>query len=94
MLSETMSRFIRIALNIDGAAPDPPAIKDSMRPGSKAEAETEAGLRKLLSGRELTTLDWLNMTGVEFDSEADLYRYLQKLYDYLFRGAEELPEIP
>lgn len=94
MLSDTMSKFIRIALNVDGAAADPPAIKDSMRPGSASEAETEAGLRELLRTRELTTLDWLRMTHVEFDSEDELYSYLQKMYDYLFRGSEELPEIP
>jgi hypothetical protein len=94
MLSDTMSKFIRIALNVDGAAADPPAIKGSMRPGSASEAETEAGLRELLQTRELTTLDWIRMTHVDFASEDDLYSYLQKLYDYLFRGSEELPEIP
>jgi hypothetical protein len=34
------------------------------------------------------------MTHVEFDSEEDLYSYLQKMCGYLFRGSEELPEIP
>jgi hypothetical protein len=94
MISDTMSKFIRIALNINGAAPDPPAIRDSMRRGSRAEAETKEGLRELVRTRELTTLDWLNMTDVEFQSEDELYDYLQKMYDYLFRGSKELPEIP
>ena len=94
MISDSMSKFIRIALNINGAAPDPPAIRDSVRRGSRAEAETEEGLRELLMTRELTTLDWLELTDVEFDSEDELYDYLQKLYDYLYRGSEVLPEIP
>ena len=34
------------------------------------------------------------MTHVDFDSEEELYSYLQKMYDYLFRGSEELPELP
>jgi hypothetical protein len=94
MLTEKMENFISVTLSVDGAAPDPPAIKDSMRGSSKGRAEVEAGLRELLRTRELTTLDWVKMTHVEFDAEEELYAYLQKMYDYLFRGAEELPEIP
>jgi hypothetical protein len=94
MLSETMRNFITIGLSIDGGAPYPATLKNSWRKGSSAEAEIEEGLRELLGTRELTTLDWLNMTDVEFESEDELYSYLQKLYDYLFRGSEVLPEIP
>jgi hypothetical protein len=89
-----MRTFISIALNINGAAPDPPAIKGSLRGSSVHRAEVEAGLRQILATRELTTLDWIKMTHVDFDSEDELYSYLQKMYDYLFRGSEELPEIP
>jgi hypothetical protein len=94
MLSEATSSFIRIALHIDGMAPYPASIKRGWRGESKDKADVEAGLRELLRTRELTTLDWLNMTGVEFDSEDELYSYLQKLCDYLFHGSQELPEIP
>jgi hypothetical protein len=94
MLSDKISGFISATLNIDGAAPDPPAIKDSLRGSSTGRAEVEAGLREILRTRELTTLDWIKMTHVDFDSEEELYSYLQKMYDYLFRGSEELPEIP
>jgi hypothetical protein len=89
-----MRDFIGIALSVDGGAADPPAIRNSMRNGSKAYAEVEAGLRELLRTREITTRDWIKMTYVAFDSEEELYGYLQKMYDYLFHGAEELPEIP
>jgi hypothetical protein len=94
MISEALDKFISVGLHVDGAAPDPPVLRSSMRSGSTAQAEVEAGLLELLSTRELTTLDWLNMTGVEFDSEDHLYDYVQKVYDYVFRGSEELPEIP
>jgi hypothetical protein len=94
LLSEKMTNFISTVLNVDGAAPDPPAIRASLRGISAARTEVEGGLRELLRMRELTTLDWIRMTHIEFDDEAELYIYLQKLYDYLFRDAKELPEIP
>jgi hypothetical protein len=94
MLDERMRGFISATLNIEGAAPYPSAIKDSLRGNSAIRAQIEAGLQDLLKTRELTTLDWIKMTYVDFASEDDLYSYLQKLYDYLFRGSEELPEIP
>ena len=94
MLSKAMEQFIGITLSIDGAAADPPAIKNSMRSGSKAYSDVDAGLRELLRTRELTARDWVKMTHVAFGSEEELYGYLQKMYDYIFLGAEELPEIP
>jgi hypothetical protein len=94
MLNESTNNFISIGLSIASGAPYPPAIKNSMRSGSTAQAETKAGLQQLLKTRELTTLDWLNMTGVEFDSEDHLYDYVQKVYDYVFCGSEEFPELP
>jgi hypothetical protein len=90
-----MKDFINVALSIDGPAPYPSSIKNSLHNGSELHrAAVRKELQELLETHELTTLDWLNMTDVEFDSEDGLYRYLQKLYDYLFCGAEELPEIP
>jgi len=95
MLSEAMTDFISIALGIDGGAPYPSSIRSSLNGGSEQHRiAVEAGLRELIKSRELTTLDWIKMTHVDFASEDELYSYLQKLYDYLFRGAEELPEIP
>jgi hypothetical protein len=94
MLNESTNSFINIGLSIASGAPHPPAIKNSMRGGSTAQAEVKTGLRQLLKTRELTTLDWLHMTGVEFDSEDHLYDYVQKVYEHVFCGAEEFPELP
>jgi hypothetical protein len=94
MLSEAMSRFISIALHVEGLAPYPEQIQGAWRADSPGKSDVEAGLRELLQTRELTAADWVKMTDVEFDSDDDLYRYLQKLYDYLFSGAEDPPQIP
>jgi hypothetical protein len=94
MLNEYTNRFISIALSIASGAPYPPAIKNSLRSGSTAQAEVKAGMQQLLETRELSTLDWLKMTGVEFESEDHLYDYVQKMYDFVFCGSEEFPEIP
>jgi hypothetical protein len=95
VLSRTLTDFIRIALSVDGGAADPDSIKGTWRSGpNPARDEVEAGLRELIRTRELTIRDYDEMTGVDFESEEALYEYLQKLYDYLFRGSEEVPEIP
>jgi hypothetical protein len=94
MPSEAMTRFISVALHVDGLAAYPERIKATWRGDSSDKVEVEAGLRELLQTRGLTTVDWLNMTDVEFGSEDELYRYVQTLYDYLFGGADEPPRIP
>jgi hypothetical protein len=93
LLSDTVLKYIRVALSADGGADDPPALKE-ITLESSTRHEVEAGLRELLRTRELTALDWENLNYVAFDSEDDLYRYLQKVYDYIFRDAEEAPELP
>jgi hypothetical protein len=94
MINEATKSFIRVALNISSGDIYPPAVKNSMRKGSKAEAETEEGLRELLRTRELSTLDYAKMTYVDFNSEEELYSYLQEVYDYVFRGAADFPALP
>ena len=87
-----MLKYIRVALAVDGAD-DPAGLKHATLASSTRD-EVDAGLRELLATRELSTLDWMRMNYVAFDSEDDLYRYLQKVYDYIFRDAEEAPELP
>jgi hypothetical protein len=95
VISQSMKDFIEGALNVDGAASDPPVIKN-VAEHSRAtfRNDIESGLRELLTTYELTTRDWDEKTGAGFNSEAELYDYLRKMYDYLFRGSEELPVIP
>jgi hypothetical protein len=93
LLSETMVKYIGVALSADGAGDNPPLLK-RITLGSATRDEVEAGLQELLRTRDLTILDWENLNYVAFDSEDDLYRYLQKVYDYIFRDAEEAPELP
>jgi hypothetical protein len=94
MINETTKSFIRVALNISSGDIYPPAVKNSMRKGSRAEAETQEGLRELLRTRELSTVDYANMTHVEFDSEEELYSYLQNVYNYVFLGTTDFPNLP
>jgi hypothetical protein len=94
MVSDTMSRFIRIALSINGAAPKSADYKGLDAQRIEYRGRDQKGLHELLRTREITTLDWLRMIDVQFDSDDELYSYLQKLYDYLFNIADELPEIP
>jgi hypothetical protein len=94
MINETTKSFIRIALNISSGDIYPPAVKNSMRKGSRAAAETQEGLRELLRTRELSTVDYANMTHVEFDSEEELYSYLQNVYNYVFLGTTDFPNLP
>jgi hypothetical protein len=94
MMNAATRSFIRVALNISSGDIYPPAVKNSMRKGSRAEADAEEGLCELLRTRELSTLDYAKMTHVEFDSEEKLYSYLQRVYDYVFRGAADFPDLP
>jgi hypothetical protein len=95
VLSQSVKDFIEGLLNADGAAPDPPVIKNVVGHGSaEFREEVESGLRELLRSRELTLREYVDMTGVDFDSERELYDYLQKVCNYLFRGSDEIPLIP
>jgi hypothetical protein len=95
VLNQSVKDFIEGLLNVDGAAPDPPVIKNVVDHGSaKFRDEVEAGLSELLRTRELTIREYVDMTGVDFDSEGELYDYLQKVYNYLFLGSNEAPMIP
>lgn len=94
MLSQAVKDFIGVGLHIDGGAPYPDAIRTSMRSDATRRNEVETGLRELLQTRELTTREYFEMTGIDFASEDALYSYLGRMYEYLFRGSEEPPEIP
>jgi hypothetical protein len=95
VLSQKLTDFISVALSVDGGAADPASLKGAWRSGpNPARDEVEDGLRELLRTRELTVREYADMTQVDFDNEEELYDYLQKMYNYLFRGSEEAPMIP
>ncbi|MFJ9521438.1 hypothetical protein ACIRPK_24685 [Kitasatospora sp. NPDC101801] len=57
-------------------------------------ADVCAQFDRLLAERPLSIVQYSRATNVDFATEDDLYAYLHRVYDHLFRGADEVPIPP
>ncbi|MFE9253423.1 hypothetical protein [Streptomyces sp. NPDC007088] len=72
---------------------------DHLRPGlNRMPAERLTALRRsfraLIDQRSMRLPDWARTTDTDFETEEELYNYLQECYAYLFEGAATFPEAP
>ncbi|MDH6135206.1 hypothetical protein P3T37_004616 [Kitasatospora sp. MAA4] len=63
-----------------------------------AAPETMEGLRlgfqRLLRERSLSRGEYCDLTFIEFETDAELYEYLQEVYVFLFLKGEQAPRPP
>ncbi len=55
---------------------------------------SQNGLLGLIESRELSVHDYEALTDFEFASNADLYTYLRKAWDYVFTELTDRPWLP
>ncbi|MGW7063568.1 hypothetical protein ACWGHM_34420 [Streptomyces sp. NPDC054904] len=62
-------------------------------PFSKTVAEQRDGFAEVIRTREMSLVEWEDITQgiLDFSSEDDLYAFLEKAYDYFFGDTIEFP---
>jgi hypothetical protein len=93
-MDDELSVFIQVGLSSDGAA-DLASVRRSL---SLYRAEVLASIKEnfktLIEGRQLTLREFSMINDLDFDTEDDLYTYLEKAYEYLFEDAANPPTPP
>ncbi|WP_331769044.1 hypothetical protein OG948_34935 (plasmid) [Embleya sp. NBC_00888] len=56
--------------------------------------ELRSGLAEIIEDRTLTLGEWASLSDIDFDNEADLYRFLDGCYAYFFGNREGFPVAP
>lgn len=72
---------------------------DYMRPGldqlpGERLASLQQSFHDLIVQRSMDLLTWVRATDLDFETEGEMYEYLQGCYEYLFEGAESFPDAP
>ncbi|MFH8380097.1 hypothetical protein ACH4E7_04030 [Kitasatospora sp. NPDC018058] len=62
--------------------------------GSEFARRLQASLEYFLEQQPASTRDWLDFTGYQFFSEAELYGFLLDVYNYFYGDRSELPVPP
>ncbi|MBS2961551.1 hypothetical protein KGA66_00735 [Actinocrinis puniceicyclus] len=94
-MNKTVADFIGAYLHVEVAYEDLGPTRELIAALSPEYAGSlEEGFERLLRSRGLAAADYDGMTHIEFESDDALYRYLQGVYDYLFRGAGAQPRPP
>jgi hypothetical protein len=95
IVDKNLKGFIGAYLNVEVASEGLEGTRDVLKTfNADAVASLKESVAELLATRELTALDYGYVTYAEFESDEDLYAYLQAVYEYLFNGAENEPEPP
>lgn len=88
-MNDTVEGFIGCYLHIEVAYYEMESTRATVHSFGPAYANSlKEGFEELLATRELSVGDYDGLTHVEFESDEDLYEYLQGMYDYLFNNAE------
>lgn len=94
-MEKNLKSFIGAYLNVEVASEGLEGTRELLK---TLNADAVESLKKefadLLATRELTALDYGYITYAEFESDEDLYAYLQSVYEYLFNDAEIEPGPP
>jgi hypothetical protein len=94
-VNKTIEDFIGTYLHIEVAYEDLGPTRDLIKALSPAYAESlRQGFVGLLESRELSAGDYDGMTHVEFETDDELYGYLQAVFEFLFQGAQASPQPP
>jgi hypothetical protein len=95
IVDKTLKGFIGAYLNVEVASEGLEGTRDVLKTFNADAVESlKKNFAELLATRELTALDYGYMTYAEFESDEDLYTYLQAVYEYLFNDAENEPGPP
>ncbi len=62
----------------------PPQLKEATDARGEWAERFRSNIEYVLAKRELTALEYEDRTEVSFDTDAELFEYLEKLYQYLF----------
>ncbi|MCX4748165.1 hypothetical protein OG455_22070 [Kitasatospora sp. NBC_01287] len=87
--------FIEQYLNVEVAYYYMDGIKAGIVQSGSAYAEdVRSMLDGLLAERSLSRGEYCDLTFIEFETDDDLYTYLQQVYNFFFLGSEQAPLPP
>jgi hypothetical protein len=87
--------FIQQYLNVEVASSYLDGIKQTVQAAESAWGPSlREEFKNLLTERTMTRGQYCDLTFVEFETDGDMYEYLQKVYDFFFLGRIEAPLIP
>ncbi|MEV8093986.1 hypothetical protein [Kitasatospora sp. NPDC085879] len=90
-----LAGFFRTYLNVEVAFHHTPAVRSTLSSFAPEWGESiKREFSRVLETKELSVGQYCEATWVDFESEAELYAYLGKVYQYLFLNAEEVPLPP
>ncbi|WP_062441140.1 hypothetical protein [Herbidospora daliensis] len=93
-LSKELDTFIGSMLHIE-LADNLADAKEVLDDGPAAHAVVvKDGLRQLIAEHTLTARDWFYLTGVGFDTDEELYVYLQRVLEFLTGVRTTPPDLP
>ncbi len=93
-MDNELRTFISVGLSTE-VAKDLSSLHESLslyRP--EVLASVKDNLRTMIEDRQLTLREFSMINDLDFDTEDDLYAYLQKAYEYLFEDAPNPPTPP
>uniref|UniRef100_A0AAU2JR31 Uncharacterized protein n=1 Tax=Streptomyces sp. NBC_00049 TaxID=2903617 RepID=A0AAU2JR31_9ACTN len=93
-MNETVKNFIKVTFSAEIAF-----RLDKVKRGLSLRSEENldelrSGLREIVEDRTLTLKEWGSLSDIDFEDEADLYRYLDDCYAYFFGNREDFPVAP
>lgn len=93
-MDDKLRDFITVGLGSDGAK-DLSSVRHSFplyRP--EVLASIKENFKALIEERQLTLREFSMINDLDFDTEDDLYAFLQRAYEYLFEDASNPPTPP
>ncbi|MFD0527971.1 hypothetical protein ACFQ1I_13845 [Kitasatospora arboriphila] len=90
-----LAGFLQTYLNVEVAFHHLPRVRSTLSSSAPEWGESiKREFSRVLEAKELSVGQYCETTWVDFESEAELYAYLGKVYRYLFLGADEVPLPP
>ena len=75
-----------IMLYCGGNTNDPAKLRERALVNSEWSARLKRNFHHVLAQRTVTASSYEDKTDVSFDTDSELYAYLNRLYDYLFKN--------
>ncbi|MFJ4187503.1 hypothetical protein [Kitasatospora sp. NPDC089509] len=90
-----LAGFMRQYLNVEMAFSSMERLKTTISRSNPAWGEDlQRWFTQLFEERDLTRGEYCELTWVEFETDEEMYAYLEKLHTYLFLDQGELPLPP
>ncbi|MER7843482.1 hypothetical protein ABTZ03_05965 [Kitasatospora sp. NPDC096077] len=88
-----LTGFIETYLHVEVAYGTLARLKSTVRASSWCE-DVERSLARTIAERSMTPGEYCDLTFIEFETDEEMYAYLEKLHAFLFLDQGELPLPP